>query len=287
MSMDLIFNELSYYPLADNDNEAEVRFSQLIKTFKEANNTYGFKKILFYPDYGEQLITVEKNFYEWINSVSNSTLKNTILTFFIKPFADDLDEDELEAFFKSDYQVIGQKVPAQESPIGLPIAHIRATPTISFNSDNFWQHRKINIRKTNTSETENLNFAVYNICLATDLKTEEIIEWTDKVMTNYIDSKEMLVKYLSYSKYSLHFNEDFLSQLFNWKDADLTVFKRILLLMKDVEIHPFMGGIGQTENLRKKGKEASKRITGEHRLSYELQENIVTFIACKGHYDFH
>jgi len=284
--MDLICNELSYYPLADSDNEAEKRFSQLIDTFKEANNTYGFKRILFYPDYGKQSITVDKNFFEWIISVSNSTLKNAILTFFRKPFADDLNEDELEALFRSDYQIIGQ-VPTQKSPIGLPIAHIKSTPTISFNSDTFWQNRKINLLKTNTSEPENLNFTVYNICLTTDLKTEEIIEWTDKVMTNRIDSEEMLVKYLSYSKYSLTFGEDFLEQLFEWKSTDLILFKRILLLMKDVQIHPFTAGLGKTENLKNRGKEASKRITSEHRLSYKLQENIVTFIACKGHYNFH
>lgn len=61
----------------------------------------------------------------------------------------------------------------------------------------------------------------------------------------------------------------------------------ILLLMKDVGLHPFTGGMGKTENLQQRGKEASKQTTQLDRLSYTLKKNIVTFIACKGHYDFH
>jgi Txe/YoeB family toxin of Txe-Axe toxin-antitoxin module len=81
-----------------------------------------------------------------------------------------------------------------------------------------------------------------------------------------------------------------MEQLFEWKANDTERYKYLLLLMKDVEIHPFTGGMGHTENLRYKGKEASKCITPipqSDRLSYTLENNIVTFIACKGHYDFH
>jgi len=49
--------------------------------------------------------------------------------------------------------------------------------------------------------------------------------------------------------------------------------------------------MGQTENLKNRGKEASKRITNRYpegdRLSYFLEKNNVTFLACKGHYKFH
>ncbi len=48
-----------------------------------------------------------------------------------------------------------------------------------------------------------------------------------------------------------------------------------------------LGGMGQTENLHGRGKEASMPVTQLHRLSYTTDNNIVTFIACKGHYNFH
>jgi len=285
--MELICNELSYYPLAESNYEAERRFKQLLDTFKVANNIYGFKRIRVLSNFSEQLITSELSFFQWLNVVRHSDLKRTILTFFRKPYADDLEEEELETFFESEYKITDEKVPVDENPVGLPIAHIRSTPTLSFDSDNFWRNRKINILKTNTSQTENLDFSVYNICLESDLKTDEIIEWADEVMTNKIDSEEMLMKYLSYSKYGIAFGENFLSQLFEWKENDIKLFKYTLLLMKDVQLHPFTGGMGKTENLINRGKEASKQVSQLDRLSYIVKDNIVTFIACKGHYEFH
>ena len=82
-----------------------------------------------------------------------------------------------------------------------------------------------------------------------------------------------------------------MEQFVGWKTDDFDSFKYLLLLMKDVQIHPFTGGMGQTENLKGRGKEASKRVTNSYpdgdRLSYTVENNIVTFIACKGHYEFH
>jgi len=289
--MELICNELSYYPIASNNSEAETRFNQLLKCFKEANKTFGFKTIRFHSDFADQNITADSKFYEWVTTVSNSTLKNTILSFFRKPFADDLNDEELESFLESDYIVAHDNVPTDESPLGLPIAHIKSTITLSFNSDVFWQKRKINILKTNTSETENLEFTTYNICLETDLKEDEIIEWTDNVMSNSIDTKEKVVQYLTYSKYNVELTDSFIAELLYWKVNNIDLFKYTLLLMRDVEIHPFTGGMGQTENLKNRGKEASKRVTNTYpdgdRLSYSVENDTVTFLACKGHYKFH
>lgn len=289
--MELLFNELSYYPLAKSDVDAENRFIQLLKTFKEAKSLFGFKKIQFHTNHSVQLITTNKTFYQTISSLSKNDLKRTLLSFIKKPFVDDLEEEEMEVFFESNYKITDNNVPIKIEPFALPIAHIKSTMTISFNSDAYWQNRKINILKTNTSVTENLNFSTYNICLDTDLKTVEITEWSDNVYSNKIDDEKKLTYYLSYIKYDLVFGDDFMEQFLQWKEDDTTIFKRILLLMKDVELHPFSQGIGKTENLKRRGKEGSKRITNTYpdgdRLSYSIENDIVTFIACKGHYDFH
>lgn len=289
--MELICNELSYFPIADSNNEAEKRFEQLLKCFREANKILGFKTIRFHSNFADQNITADKKFYEWVSTVKNSTLKNTILSFFRKPFADDLTDEELKKYLDSDYIILEENIPSIISPLGLPIAHIKSTITLSFNSNVFWQKRKINILKTNTSKTEDLEFKVYNICLETDLNENEIIEWKHNVMSNTIDSKVMIIKYLSYSKYKVALTDSFLKDLLDWKQKNKPLFKYILSLMKDVEMHPFTGGMGQTENLKYNGKEASKRITNSYpdgdRLSYFLENNIVTFVACKGHYKFH
>ena len=152
--------------------------------------------------------------------MSKNDLKRTVLSFIKKPFVDDLEEEEMEVFFDSDYEITDANVPVNTEPIALPIAHIKSTITISFNSDTYWLNRKINILKTNTSATENLNFFTYNICLDTDLKTVEITEWSDNVYSNKIDDEVKLTYYLSYNKYGLEFGGAFMEQFLQWKDTD-------------------------------------------------------------------
>ena len=94
--MELLFNELSYYPLATSIIEAETRFVQLLNTFKEANKTFGFKKIQFHSNHSSQLVTADKTFYETISLLSKNDLKRTVLSFIKKPFVDDLEEEEMD-----------------------------------------------------------------------------------------------------------------------------------------------------------------------------------------------
>lgn len=285
--MDLLFNELSYQPLASSFQDAENRFDKLLKTFKESNSKFGFKKIQFHEECFEALILEDKKFIDVINSISNSTLKVGILTFIKKPFIEDLEEEELEEFLESKYKISNEDVSNEKEPSAIPIAHIKSTMTISFDSAVHWRNRKIEVLKTNEAEDENLIFFGYNICLPEDLETDEILEWKEKVFSNEIDDKEKLKLYLSYDKYDLDFKDDFMEQLMEWKLNENKVYKRILMLMKDVELHPFTGGIGKTENLKGKGKESSKRITDKDRLSYTLEKDVTKYVACKGHYQFH
>jgi Txe/YoeB family toxin of Txe-Axe toxin-antitoxin module len=285
--MNLIFNELSFYPLSDNEHIAESRFRHLLDTYKEFKNEFGFKHIQFQADYQKKEIINGITFQEWISNLSNRNIKDLILGLCKSPYTDELEETELEEFFKSDYKIDEEDVPVETQPFALPVAFIKSLPTISFNSYPLWEKRKISLKKTNTEEIENLKFITYNICNKADISSKEFIEWTDKSMSNLITSIDILKKYLSYSKYDVNFSDNFINQLFEWKVENNKLYKYTLLLMKDVEIHPFTGGMGRTENLRYRGKEASKRITQSDRLSYSIENNIVTFIACKGHYNFH
>lgn len=285
--MHLIFNELSFKPIAANNYFAEERFNKILQTFKVAKEKYGFNHIRFPQDFAELQTTSTQTFIEWVSSISNSVLKNLILGLCKKPFMDDLDQNELDAFYKSNYIIAGEDVPTLEQPFGLPIAYIKSVPTISFASHNFWHKRKIVINKTNTIEDENASFFTYNICQQTDINSDELNEWANNCMSEFIDSQEMLIKYLSFGKYTPSFTDNFMEQFFEWKANDTEQYKYLLLLMKDVEIHPFTGGMGKTENLKYKGKEASKQITQLDRLSYTLKNDNITFISCRGHYDFH
>lgn len=285
--MDLIFNELSYSPLAENTYVAEKRFTEILFTLKEAKQRYDFRHIRFPVNNPEIHVTVHETYSEWVYNISNRTLKSLILDLIKPPYADDLEKEELDNFFESEYIIIGSEAPEKESPVGLPVAFIKSVPSISLDSHYFWRNRKIQISKTNQSESENTTFIVYNICLKDDLNSPEIIEWAEKCLPPHIHSKDLLIKFLGYEKFTSNFTNDFMQHFFEWKAKDMESFKYLLLLMKDVELHPFTGGRGKTENLKNRGKEASKQINQLDRLSYSIEKNVVTFIACKGHYDFH
>jgi Txe/YoeB family toxin of Txe-Axe toxin-antitoxin module len=289
--MNLVFNELSVHPLAENRQIAEEHFKKLLATFKEAKEIYGFTHIRFPYNYAALRITTTETFFEWVSSLTNRTIKNLIIDLCKRPFTDELEEAEMNSFFESDYTLVGEKIPTEIEPVGLPVSHIKTIPAISLDSDLFWRNRKIVLRKSNATSTENIDLIAYNICLRTDVSTQEIKEWADMSIPKLIDTKEALIKYLGFTKYQATFTDSFMEQFAIWKKDDMERFKYLLLLMKDVQIHPFTGGMGQTENLKGRGKEASKRVTNSYphgdRLSYSVENNIVTFIACKGHYEFH
>jgi Txe/YoeB family toxin of Txe-Axe toxin-antitoxin module len=259
----------------------------LLKTFKGVRERYGFTHVRFPVGNSSLNMTVSETFAEWVTGITDGILKNLILDLCKAPFMDDMELSELNTFFECSYEIEGNEVPVNIPPIGLPISYIKSNPAISFDSHSFWRRRKIKIIKTNDNALENAEFVVYNICLEEDILSIEFIEWIDCFMVKFIDNEEVLRKYLNYSKYRAVFTVDFLEQFFQWKERDVDDYRYLLLLMKDIQLHPFTGGMGQTENLRSRGKEASKRITIKDRLSYMVERDTVTFIACIGHYEFH
>lgn len=285
--MDLICNELSFYPLVDNSQIAELHFTNFIKTFRSAKAKYNFSHIRFPVEYSTQQVTESLNFAEWIPTISSPTLKNLILGLFKAPFVDDMEDEELEKYIDGSFEVSHKECPTASLPLGLSIAHIKSVPSLSLATHYFWSQKKIDIIKKTDSIKNDSIFQVYNISAADDINSNELDEWAHNYLSILIQTKEELKRYLNYSKYHPIFSQNFLSQLFDWKDKEIERYKYILLLMKDIEAHPFAGGMGQTENLRFKGKENSKRITQKDRLSYTLENDIVSFIACKDHYEFH
>jgi len=69
-----------------------------------------------------------------------------------------------------------------------------------------------------------------------------------------------------------------------WQENDKKILKRINALIKDIERNGAMQGIGKPERL--KHREAySRRINGEHRLIYELDNGYIYIFSCFGHYE--
>ncbi|MDQ2695910.1 MAG: Txe/YoeB family addiction module toxin [Pseudomonadota bacterium] len=69
-----------------------------------------------------------------------------------------------------------------------------------------------------------------------------------------------------------------------WQQQDKQMFKRINLLIRDIQRQPF-AGLGKPEPLRHGLSGCwSRRIDDEHRLVYTVKEGNVIIIQCRFHY---
>ncbi|UGT63415.1 Txe/YoeB family addiction module toxin [Nocardia asteroides] len=70
-----------------------------------------------------------------------------------------------------------------------------------------------------------------------------------------------------------------------WLANDKRVIKRVNLLLEDVKRNGH-NGIGKPEALKHSlAGYWSRRITGEHRLVYAIENEIITVISCRYHYN--
>ena len=82
----------------------------------------------------------------------------------------------------------------------------------------------------------------------------------------------------------LCWSEDAWDDYLYWQKNDKRTLKRINELIKDVKREPF-DGIGKPEPLKHNWSGYwSRRITGEHRLVYKVEDDQVLIAQCRFHY---
>ena len=81
------------------------------------------------------------------------------------------------------------------------------------------------------------------------------------------------------------FSDEAWEEYIYWQIRDKKIALRINELIKDINRNGLNQGIGKPEPLKHR-KAWSRRITSEHRLIYNLDENKnLIIISCKGHYE--
>ncbi len=75
------------------------------------------------------------------------------------------------------------------------------------------------------------------------------------------------------------------NEFIEWAERDFDIFKKIDTLLRDISRDPFKG-LGKPEPLKHKYQGYwSRRITGEHRIIYKMENNAIVVASLKGHYD--
>ena len=78
---------------------------------------------------------------------------------------------------------------------------------------------------------------------------------------------------------------EFIEHMRYWAKADARMLIRILDLVEATVRDP-RAGLGKPEPLRHRAKGSwSRRITGEHRLTYVIFDDRVEFLQCRYHYE--
>jgi len=80
------------------------------------------------------------------------------------------------------------------------------------------------------------------------------------------------------------FLDDSWEQLFYWIHENRDIADKIYNLLKDIERNGAAKGIGKPERLKHKNC-WSRRMTEEHRLTYNVIDDKIYIFSCKGHYD--
>ncbi len=74
-------------------------------------------------------------------------------------------------------------------------------------------------------------------------------------------------------------------EFIEWAERDFDIFKKVDTLLRDISRDPFKG-LGKPEPLKHKYQGYwSRRITGEHRIIYKMENNAIVVVSLKGHYD--
>ncbi|MDR1556560.1 MAG: Txe/YoeB family addiction module toxin [Tannerellaceae bacterium] len=81
------------------------------------------------------------------------------------------------------------------------------------------------------------------------------------------------------------FSHEAIDDITYWNQKNPSLYAKIHELLIDIGKHPFQGGMGKTEVLKSQEGIASKRINGEHRITYRLEKNVIRIFTCKGHYN--
>ena len=92
----------------------------------------------------------------------------------------------------------------------------------------------------------------------------------------------------------ISFTKSAFQQYNEWKRIDKFMQDKITTIIEDCLRDPFRG-LGKPEALKRRQKEYgavpqarwSRRINGEHRLIYEVLDDCIKIVSCKGHYDDH
>ncbi|QIU96533.1 hypothetical protein [Bacteroides faecium] len=174
--MEIVFNEQSIYPLAEDMPEVINRIRALVKTYKEAEK-HNFKRIRYLNSFDEILLTKDISLTDFCNSKQPylRTLGGILLGLACHPFIDDNSEEEERYIKNKFYLTIDSK---KTMVYGLAAAYLYNTIGINLNSSDYWNKLLYNLQIEGEEQQE---MDILSVCSEQDFSCEEFINWSENI----------------------------------------------------------------------------------------------------------
>lgn len=133
--MELVFNELTCQPYANDFTACYSRIAQFVKTYK-ASEAHGFRRVRFQPAFDQILLKDDFSLSDFVNDPRTRTLAAIMLSLYRYPFIDD-DTEEENRYIQNSFSLLkdGNRIPVH----GLAAAYLYQTAGIGFCSEPFWE----------------------------------------------------------------------------------------------------------------------------------------------------
>lgn len=182
--MDLVFNELSIEPLAEDKTQAYQRLYNLIQTFKKASEL-GFNRIRFSNSYDQILLAQNYSIGNFCKESQNRTLKTLLYGLYRYPYIDN-DSIEEEKYIESSFKL--RKGDKLIECYGLAAAYLYSTIGIGFLSEAFWTNYKFPLIIQNPNIVETF---VFCISVEKNIKEAEIVDFIENRIQLVIPETEL------------------------------------------------------------------------------------------------
>ncbi len=179
--MNLAFNELSFRPFADSPQGLFQKMCDLYALFAAVKRLQKFDHVIFPSHFASLEVLPELTFAQWLANCKSSLQTQQIRSMLRRPFEAEALEDrtaELDAYYFDDDTVAIK----QEPCIGLGIAALLGTMSLSLATHPLWEEQYVRIRKLKheiNSDPEELN--VRNVSTIKECQSAELIAFVESL----------------------------------------------------------------------------------------------------------
>jgi hypothetical protein len=172
--MDLIFNELSVEPFAQDKTQAYKRLFGFLDTFKKSRE-FGFNRIRFESTHDTIQITSGFSLNDFCSDPKNRTFGVLLRGISRYPFIES-DSIEEQRYIENSFKLRKDNVTVD--CYGLAVAYIYSTVGIGFHSEIFWENIRFKLLITGTEEKEEDVFCVSS---PEHLNEIDLVHWLENL----------------------------------------------------------------------------------------------------------